>query len=341
MSNDFFDVAIESDYRYLSGDSQKSLFYDLERNIVNFQAFFQNGLETGAIISEDLDLIAKEMENTAKRFAVAQGLGPGGGGTSLVVYGKDGTTSFIPSKISGPTGNLYYHIKAVRENEKITLKNDAKNFRGQYYAGHIEFGFRARNGKMIPARPFMRPALYAVADASKGQISGTLKRYLEQVWALETLQFGSLNISRGRVRPFYSLAMNPQAKGYGMYTATKLPQGRLNQLSSKEGRLGSTVYRNMKDSFSQRVGSRMGHGEGGRYLTNTRWYNGNEKTSVSSKNSYQGTTKPISTKTSSQTSSGKTNTYGSRSDYNSFKHFAETHFGGNMRAAKESWSNMK
>ena len=287
MSNDYFNVEIESNYGYISKDSP---FDTLYQRTVNFQLFFQNGLETGMILDEDLNLIAKEMENTAKQFAISQGLGPGQG-NSLLHFGKDGSVTSIASK--GPTGNLYSHIKAVRDKEKIELKNDAKNSRGQYYAGHIEFGHRSRNGGMVPARPFMRPALYAVADASKGQLSGTLMRYLENIWALETLQFGSLNISRGRVREFYKNAMNPQAKNYGRYTSRQLPKGRLKEMSQTKHRERQTVYRDMRNKFSREVGSRMGYKagqkdqRGAEHLSTTTWHrdSSSRKTSNSIKSS--------------------------------------------------------
>lgn len=60
--------------------------------------------------------------------------------------------------------------------------NNATNERGQYYAGHIEYGHYARDKKtFVEARPFMRPALYAVSKASTGNFAETLSSLLGDI----------------------------------------------------------------------------------------------------------------------------------------------------------------
>lgn len=321
QDNNVFDVALESDYHY----SFNQLVGQMEANVLNMQAFFQQG----DLIQEDLNLIAEELKSTAVKFAQEQGLG---GGTSLLHYGKAIKNSFgtvvghnigsVAAK--GPTGNLIANIETEVSGQKISLVNRAINSREQYYAGHIEFGFHDRGGGMVPARPFMRPALYAVADASKGQISGTLKRYLEQMWSLEPLQFGSVNISRGRAREFYKGAMNPKAKGYGRYTISRLPKGRFSEMRTRDNRMRYTVDRNLsgtKGTYSNRVSSRMGYKPGkdqsGReHLTDTRWSSSSKSSSKQSSSYSSGNAKQYSSKQPSSYSSGNTEQYSSSSKGN-------------------------
>lgn len=349
MSNsvpEFVDIEITSEYGYRFNELQNIM----QANLLSMEAMFQ----TADFMSSELDLIGQEFVNTAKKFAQQQGLG---GGTSLLAWGsspknKFGTTTG-PKSLNGtvagrgPTGNLISSIHYSLQNNNITFYNDARNSRGQFYAGHIEYGFHDRGGNMVPARPFMRPALYAVADASKGRIVGTLKRYLEQMWAMESLQFGYPITPHGNYRAFYKLHETPWAKGYGSYTASRLPQGRLSQMRTREGRMKFTVDRtqaNKKGTYSQRVSSRMGS-KAGWYKVNgqsrskgeTRWTHTADK-STSTKSSYKGVSKQSSVKPKVSS-----NPYGKQSDYSGYKHFVDTHFKGEMRnpSARSAWKGMK
>lgn len=273
MSNnvpEYFDIEITSEYGYNLQEIQETL----TNNIFHMRAIF----ESGDFLPSELELIGAEFVSTAKKFAEAQGLG--GGGTSLLAWGsapknKFGTTTgpatlngIVPAK--GPTGNLINHIKyqIVGGNKDIVFYNDAQNSRGQYYAGHIEFGFHDRGGGLVPARPFMRPALYAVADASRGRITRTMKAYLEQMWAMESLKFGNAITPKGHYRKFFELHENPSAKGYGKYTSSGLPKGRIAESTTMKQRMAATVNRSglNNQKYTQNVSSRMGS-KGG-------WYRG-------------------------------------------------------------------
>lgn len=267
---EFVDIEITSEYGYNLEGIQETL----TNNILHMRALF----ESANFLSSELELIGEEFVSTATKFAQAQGLG--GGGTSLLAWGsapknKFGTVTgpqalkgIVSQK--GPTGNLINHIKyqIIGGDKDIVFYNDAQNSRNQYYAGHIEYGFHDRGGGLVPARPFMRPALYAVADASRGRIQRTMKAYLEQMWAMESLKFGYPVTPKGNYRKFYQLHENPSAKGYGKYTSSGLPKGRIRESTSMKQRMAATVNRSGKNNqkYTQAVSSRMGS-KGG-------WYRG-------------------------------------------------------------------
>lgn len=267
---EFIDIEITSEYGYNLEGIQETL----TNNILHMRALF----ESADFLSSELELIGEEFVSTATKFAQAQGLG--GGGTSLLAWGSTPKNKFgtvtgpqaLKGIVSqkGPTGNLINHIKyqIIGGNKDIVFYNDAQNSRNQYYAGHIEYGFHDRGGGLVPARPFMRPALYAVADASRGRIQRTMKAYLEQMWAMESLKFGYPVTPKGNYRKFYQLHENPSAKGYGKYTSSGLPKGRIRESTSMKQRMAATVNRSGKNNqkYTQAVSSRMGS-KGG-------WYKG-------------------------------------------------------------------
>ncbi len=300
MSNEtpeFVDIQITSEYGYNFEEVQERLI----NNVVHMKAMFQ----TADFMRDELELIGNEFVNTARRIAEQQGLGQGGSSSllykgravSLVTYGPKHVTT---KSSSGNTGNLINHINyKISSNNNIYFYNDAQNPRGQYYAGHIEYGFHDRGGNMVPARPFMRPALYAVAEASRGHINSALKNFLEQMWAMESLQFGYPVTPKDNYRKFYQNFDNRLSKGYGKYTSSKLPKGRLKELSSKEGRGKFTVDRTKnreKGSYSQKLSERMGSKSG--------WY----KDSKGRESYKKDDTRWIKTPTSNSKSQKQTNT---------------------------------
>ena len=222
MSNDF--LSIESDYEYVLGDAIG--------NVLNLEVAFQS-MEWA---DDELKIIAKELENTAKVFAERQGLG-----MSYAVESINGTKFSILNYKK--TGNLINSIHAIPEgNGKINFFNNAKNSRNQFYAGHIEYGYHSRAGRFIPARPFMRPALRAVAEASKGSLSGVLKNFMERSLAT------SMASSYKRVafgmgdRAFF----NQQKIFQGNYTASGLYN------RNSQGRWGGALSKiNTKGSFNR------------------------------------------------------------------------------------------
>ena len=183
-------VTITSDYQYILGY--------MKANMLKFQADFSQGGWT----RQELDIISHELENTAKFFAQEQGLDKVIPDVSI-----NGTEVEIRTKNSG---DLYRSIKSNIHGDSVVLSANAKNSRQQYYAGHIEYGFHDRGGNFIEARPFLRPALYAVSESSKGRIVQTMRELLESTWTQNgymgynnITSFGRLRRPSGGLRNFY------------------------------------------------------------------------------------------------------------------------------------------
>lgn len=226
MSNES-PVEFVSDYEYITKQ--------LIGNVLNLQGNFGGMNWT----REELYIIAKELENTGKLFAEKQGL--------------------------VKTGNLVSSTHATVENQtKINFFNNARNPYGHFYAGHIEYGYHSRKGNFIPARPFMRPALYAVAEASRGMLQGALGRYLSQIVngvpgassSLNTLTFGRAQSSMGYTRVFYrqqTLGRGASSKA-GHYTSKGLSdssrnkQGGFGKIGGQSARTEMSVIRGKDES---------------------------------------------------------------------------------------------
>ena len=209
-------ITLESDYEYVIGS--------VMGNVLNLQAQFQN-MEWA---KSDLDLIAKELVNTAKLFAVQQGLG-----AASFVY--DTSVNGNPVQIRQKrrnTGTLINSIHADVSGRTINFFNNANLGRG-FYAGHIEYGFHDRGGNPVAARPFMRPAFQAVARASRGQIAGTLKDFLQNGLIFRNYaSFGTPQRLSGDLRAFYNQPRGPiRGIGAGTYTTQGLRNSRLNRQS--------------------------------------------------------------------------------------------------------------
>ena len=196
MANDFLNVYLESNFQYTSashkfGQDEDSLRQLMEQELLDYKLFF----EQGKWLDTEIQHIATELEKTGKLFAKNQGFGEGL---------RIGTRASGSLQILG-TGNLVNGIHAKPENTKngwtIMFWNDAKNERNQYYAGHMEYGFHDRGGNFVPARPFMRPALYAVAEGSKGNFKNIMQGLLGNIWTgkgfqgVSQLSFGTKSMS--------------------------------------------------------------------------------------------------------------------------------------------------
>lgn len=265
-------INFESDYEYVIGSAMG--------NVLNIQSQFS----TMEWAKSDLELISKELVNTAKLFAVQQGLGPKIHADTSV----NGNKVFIKKKGSS-TGTLINSIHAkVVGNGTIDFFNNANLGRG-FYAGHIEYGFHDRSGKPVRARPFMRPALHAVARASVGHLSGTLKAFMESGLMLgEGAYFGHPTTSAGNLRAFYNQPRGSiLGRNSGTYTSRGLrgissqnAQSRWKSVNSRN-RFFGTVRDNMKDGF-------IGRGNSRRFLE------GNTKTGSTSKYAQFGRDSPSS-----------------------------------------------
>ena len=157
-------IEIFSDYDYVAGQ--------ITGNALAFQAKF---MSDEWMISEVYN-ISRSLEMTAKAFADAY--------------------------TEGATGNLVSNIKSdvlfKGEYYNIVLGSYAKDKKGAFYGGHVEYGHKTRNGKsFVQARPYMRPALQIVSETSmSGMAAGVgqiLNKYLSASGAMmesHTLGFG-------------------------------------------------------------------------------------------------------------------------------------------------------
>lgn len=199
MKQQFDFVEVNTEFAY-TGSVYDSLA-ELQQNILEYEMYFQSMDWT----KDELENISHQLVETGRIFAENQGFSPNSNfieanwtSGELKKMG-DEHGLFHPNQYSkgrGPTGRLYHGIKSEIQGNKIRFYNDARNDRGQPYAGHMEYGFRDRGNNLIPARPFMRPALYAVAEGSKGNFRSIMKGLLENMWTsrgfrgISTLQFG-------------------------------------------------------------------------------------------------------------------------------------------------------
>lgn len=199
-------LEIESNYEYINGI--------LMGNVLDFQAKMTNGSFT----TNEKAIIANELRETARMFAQQQGL------THLA-----STTE----------------TRLVKDG--VSLENHAVDKYGRYYAGHVEYGHWDRGHKrFIPARPFMRPALYTVAEASRGRINGAMTSYLNSMWSLTPLQFGRYHgTNKSYTRAFYS----GERFGKGQYTAQGLKtNSRFSDIRSSEFRDKYSIVRGGKEN---------------------------------------------------------------------------------------------
>lgn len=145
-------IKFTSDYEYVLGATRGRL--------LSISGMFHSK----DFLSSQIEQIRIDLEETAKMFAEQQGLAPGAVGWGIDGWNPNGTPML---RIN--TGTLYNGIKAVRTGQTIHLRSEAKDKYGHYYGGHVEFG----HGQ-VPPRPHLRPALYAVSQASQGKLRSAL-----------------------------------------------------------------------------------------------------------------------------------------------------------------------
>lgn len=91
---------------------------------------------------------------------------------------KDTARSFVSSFIK--SGNLWANIDVVYGRDykggvRLELGSFAVNQRGQFYGGHIEYGYHPYGGPtFVPARPYMRPAMEIVANSSSVDLAAAI-----------------------------------------------------------------------------------------------------------------------------------------------------------------------
>lgn len=213
-------IDIETDYEYVLGQ--------VTGNVMNLEAMFQSGAWT----RYELEKICSELVEAAHTFAAAQGLG----GTRL-----DLATTAEPT-----------------DSNTVDFRNDAIDDYQRFYAGHIEYGHHDRGGGFVPARPFMRPAMYAVADATMGNLTGTVTRYLEAMWTVDSINFGHMVTSSNNSRAFYSRRnyMNKNTDYKGNQKSNRLTNQNPSRIKSKNE--SYSVNRYSQHGYSKDVKSNFG-----------------------------------------------------------------------------------
>lgn len=303
MANDYCNVIIASDFQYTTAEHKAGLSEDdftkaLQDELLEYQLFF----EQGKWLDSEIDIIAKELVETGKMFARNQGFGD-----SL----KIGTRSTGTLRIMG-TGNLVNSIKAnpvsIKGGKSIEFYNDAVNERGQHYAGHLEYGFHDRGGNFIPARPFMRPALYAVAEGSKANFSNIMEGLLSNLWTGKGFQ-GISTLTMGRMA---------QHRGSNFWAQSKSFSKHLSRSNKLEGLKGSNHRQKMSmmrpghpKSVSRKSGYKLTPNKRDYYRTRSQStkfskYRANKnKTSTSGKTNKTGKTGKNNNNRSNKTSNHK------------------------------------
>lgn len=141
-------ITFTSDYEYSRTDTDE--FGKIIGRAITFQMDLSN-MRVGALHSR-IDEMAYLLKDTARSFVSA----------------------FIHS------GNLYENIDVIYGRDykggiRLELGSFATNQDGQYYGGHIEYGYHPwGNDKFIPARPYMRPAMEIVANSSGTDLASAI-----------------------------------------------------------------------------------------------------------------------------------------------------------------------
>lgn len=209
-------VTITSDYEHVITTAYT--------NLLKFQLDFSQG----GWAKEEIKIISHELKNTAKYFAEEQGLAPGMPG-SKKMWEED--------EFHVNSGTLYNSIDSKVDGFDVKLTANAQNSRGQYYAGHIEYGFHDRGDNLVPARPFLRPALYAVSEATKGHLGNVMKNLINSMWQPGGYQ-GYQNITFNRLIPNrnkgWSLLNQPlNGKKSGLMVRNRLSQLRTDRVNNR------------------------------------------------------------------------------------------------------------
>lgn len=237
-------VRTETNYEYRNG--LIGIQSDIEEKtnvLINNFLTFSTYFESSQWSRGEMQNIAKQLEETGKYFAKLQGFGSG----------PTTQGNYDTGRIRFNTGNLVNGIKADSDGRWVRFYNDATNSRGQPYAGHLEYGFHDRGGNFIQARPFMRPAFYAVANASKGRLTSIMKDLIERAWSGNGFS-GISNETFGHAKAFntsgYSVVQK-MSNYYGRGSGRRLKEVRSSQFrrnfSAKRGSSRNTKEARSKD----------------------------------------------------------------------------------------------
>lgn len=213
---------LESDYEYVLGEVQGM--------IIQLEAALSR---PGDFEYWELEHIAEEMVSTAKWFAESQGL--------------RNTGQLID--------NIKYNQSALHEG-KIIVYDDVVNERGHYYAGHHEYGYHTRNGRFIQARPFLRPAMRAVEQASLGRITSAALEVAGFTGGMHTPKInkhGSFGMNSRYMRAFFrNTDHNYTVKGLQAKNGNQISQnlGKSYTINRRtDSKTGTNIYGNAKDGY--------------------------------------------------------------------------------------------
>ena len=207
--------------------------------LLQLTGLFHSGSFISSMMDDQLEQIRYDLETTAKMFAEQQGLAPGAPGWATYAYGEPIIN----------TGTLYNGIKAVRQGQRIHLRSEARDKWGHYYGGHVEFGHQN-----VPARPHLRPALYAVSQASQGKLRSALHNLLTGAFTGNMqMAFGT---GGGLSASYYNSEKGSVAKY--MTKGTRKQQMKYHFGSTTRGRGGSRKLSKFRQSFSSTAKRSMG-----------------------------------------------------------------------------------
>lgn len=236
-------VNITSDYEYILGKTMGQA--------LDFKALFHSN----DFLSEQLEQIRYDLEDTAKLFAEQQGLAPGARGWGgFLGKNLDGSNMYRYN-----TGTLYHGIKAVRSGRSIHLRSEARDQYGHYYGGHVEFGHQN-----VPPRPHLRPALQVVSEASRGKLRSALHNLLTGAFSGDmTLGFGRggglgafyYRKGAGEIRQYLTTGTRGQQMKYHFGSI------RSNTMGTKGTRGISRKASSFRSSFSRTAKKQMGWGK--------------------------------------------------------------------------------
>lgn len=176
VKSDF--IAIESNYEYVLGQYQK--------NALQFQIDFSTSLSSQPWYFKELHRIKDDLQYVSRSIAASLNI-DGSKNSGRFARGVPYLIPGIKASVWGETvtlkstskrvGNKMTRIRNGRVSHVLPTRDSAADS-GGYYGGHVEYGHMLPDGSFYPARPFLRPALRIVSEASLGPLSGTLASVL-------------------------------------------------------------------------------------------------------------------------------------------------------------------
>lgn len=260
MSNNVFNAEFNSFYEYIPKSSVVNsnipeVLETVRGNALDFQEKFQKG----DLLKEELNMIASELVTTAQYFGEQQGLT----GSNLL------DSKFLTATVKESRLGSGFIVE---------FKNTAQDKYNRYYAGHVEYGHYNKNRKgFVEARPFMRPALYSVSKASKGELNDVFSDFLSTIFrengkgyqGISNLSFGKKlgqRDSRGlkSTQTVNLLKKGPKrwankTKGrWGEFNEQANFEKSMKQWSVKRGLMGKNQIKQKRDAGFGRKGRSLG-----------------------------------------------------------------------------------